>query len=109
MIMNNSKVKNITSTEAKDLIHENSDTIILDVRTKGEYLSGHIPGAKLASLNQLADDIDDFEEYRNKPIIIYCATGVRSKTAVNILLENGFSDIHHLYKGFSSWIFDIEK
>lgn len=107
--MNNSKVKNITSTEAKKLIHENSDTIILDVRTKGEYLSGHIPGAKLISLNQLPDDIDDFEEHKNKPIIVYCASGVRSKTAVNILLENGFLDINHLYKGFSSWNFDIEK
>jgi len=107
--MNNSKVKNITSIEAKKLIHENSDTIILDVRTKGEYLSGHIPGAKLISLNQLPDDIDDFEEYKNKPIIVYCATGVRSKTAVSILLENRFSHIYHLYEGFSNWTYEIEK
>lgn len=107
--MNNSKVKNITSTEAKKLIHENSNTIILDVRTKGEYLSGHIPGAKLISLNQLPDDIDDFEEHKNKPIIVYCATGVRSKTAVSILLENRFSNIYHLYEGFSNWTYEIEK
>lgn len=107
--MNNSKVKNISSKEAKDLIHENYDTIILDVRTKGEYLNGHIPGAKLASLNQLPDDIDDFEEYKNRPIIVYCATGVRSKAAINILVENSFSHIYHLYEGFSNWTYDIKK
>lgn len=107
--MSNSKVQNVTSLEAKELINKNSNAIILDVRTKGEYLNGHIPGAQLISLNLLPDDIDDLEDYKNNPIIVYCASGVRSKAAVNILLENGFSDIHHLYKGFYSWIFDIEK
>ncbi len=102
-------VKNITSQEAKELIDKNEDTLILDVRTKAEYISGHIPNAKLIPLNQLTNSIDDLDQYKDKPVIIYCATGGRSPIAVNILVENGFSNINHLYRGISNWKYDVKK
>ena len=61
--------------------------IILDVRSKGEYASGHIKGSVNNNLNKLKD--------KNKTIITCCASGMRSASAKSILKSNGFTQVHN--------------
>jgi len=62
--------------------------IIVDVRTKGEFKSGHIDGSINIPLPELNKKINKLE--KNKAIITCCASGVRSGSAKNILKEGGF-------------------
>lgn len=107
--MENSSVKNLTAEESNKLIKENKEILILDVRTKEEYDGGHIPGAKLIPVQQLASKTNDLEKYVNKPILVYCASGGRSPRAVQTLVKNNFTDIYHLTRGISTWTYGIKR
>ena len=93
--------KNITVDEAQQLIQENSNLIILDVRTQQEYDSGHIPNAVLISVEGLADTLGELD--KTKPILVYCQSGVRSAQAGQILADNGFSEVYNLEGGIIAW------
>lgn len=107
--MANSNVKNLTAEEANKLINENKEVFILDVRTKGEYSNGHIPGATLISSSEIASRVSELEKYVNKPILVYCASGGRSPGAVQILVKNNFTEIYHLSRGISSWTYGLKR
>lgn len=109
LIMTNGNVKNITAEEANKLINDNKEVFILDVRSKGEYDGGHIPGAKLIPTQELGSRINELEKYINKPILVYCASGGRSPGAVQTLIKNNFTEIYHLTKGISSWPYSIKR
>ncbi len=67
---------------------KNRGAVILDVRTKGEYAQGAIPGSKHIPLQQLQVRMDSIKKW-NKPVITCCASGMRSGTAASILRSNG--------------------
>lgn len=77
---------------------------LVDVRTKSEYDEGHIAGAALIDVYQ-----SDFKEQalemldRNRPVAVYCRSGVRSRTASDTLSKEGFA-VTNLDKGIQSWI-----
>lgn len=62
--------------------------IILDVRSKGEYDGGAIPGSKNIPLPNIASKVKDIKKW-NKPVITCCASGMRSASATAILNSNG--------------------
>ena len=67
--------------------------LILDVRTKGEYLNGHIKNSMNIPLNELHGKLSKLK--RDKAIITCCASGMRSASAKNILKSNGFAVVHN--------------
>jgi rhodanese-related sulfurtransferase len=77
---------------------------LLDVRTAGEYRSGHLKNSLQADwLNkaQFADRIQYLD--KTKPVLVYCASGMRSAQAAKWLLDQGFSDVQNLKGGLTSW------
>ena len=68
--------------------YQSRGAIILDVRTKGEYQQGAIPGSKHVPLQQVSVKISEIKKW-NKPVITCCASGVRSGSAAAILRSNG--------------------
>lgn len=80
------------------------NTQLLDVRTAGEYQSGHMKNSLQADwLNkeQFAERIKYLD--KSKPLLVYCASGVRSASAAKWLLDNGFKDVQNLKGGFTAW------
>jgi len=67
--------------------------IILDVRTDREYRSGSIKGAKHIPLDTLHNRVNELKKL-NKPIIVYCASGVRSAKATKFLSLNNIDAIN---------------
>ncbi|MDO6596104.1 rhodanese-like domain-containing protein [Oceanihabitans sp. 2_MG-2023] len=67
--------------------------IILDVRTKGEYSQGAIPGSKNIPLQIISGKIKEIEKL-NKPVITCCASGMRSGSAASILKAHGIETIN---------------
>lgn len=104
----NKNVKNVSSEEANKLLKENKELLILDVRTPSEFKSGHISGAKSLPVGEFASGLDIFEKYKEKPVIVHCASGGRSPAAVRILLKHGFKKIYHMNHGLIGWKFGLK-
>jgi rhodanese-related sulfurtransferase/rubrerythrin len=96
-------VKSIDSTEAKKIIdeHEHDSYTLLDVRQPAEYKAGHLPGAKLIPLPQLNDRLQEIDS--EKPTIVYCAVGGRSRVAAQMLSGKDFSRVYNLKGGYKGW------
>ena len=67
---------------------KNRGAVVLDVRSKGEYAGGAIPGSKNIPLPAIALKISEIKKW-NKPVILCCASGMRSGTASGMLKSNG--------------------
>lgn len=76
---------------------------LIDVRTPQEYKSGHLKGA----LNINVFDADFNQKInrlsKDKPVFIYCQSGMRSRQAVAIIHKAGFEKIYDLRGGYSCW------
>lgn len=68
--------------------------IILDVRSKGEYASGHIKGSINIPVDQLGSSLSQLKD-KNKPIITCCASGMRSASAKGMLKSKGYTEVHN--------------
>jgi len=79
------------------------DLVVLDVRTKSEYDSGHIYGAVWIHVTELEARIDELAGHENHEIIVYCGSGGRSVTASNILDSHGFTKVYNMLGGISAW------
>jgi len=66
--------------------------IIIDVRSPAEFADGYYHGAKNIPVNSLLDRLADVGP-KDKPVIVYCASGGRSSVAQAMLKANGFVDV----------------
>ena len=65
---------------------------IIDVRSPDEFADGAYPGAKNIPVNSLPDRLADVGP-KDKPVVVYCASGGRSAVAQQILKASGFADV----------------
>ncbi|WP_438432707.1 rhodanese-like domain-containing protein [Gorillibacterium sp. sgz500922] len=97
-------VKGLHSLGEQDFrkkMDENRDKRLLDVREPHEFKQGHIPGATNVPLSQLSGRFNEIP--RDKPLFLYCQSGMRSKQAAKQLLNSGYPDVTHLVGGISAW------
>lgn len=73
--------------------YQQKGAIVLDVRTPGEYASGHIKGSKNIPLNELPTRIQEIKKL-NKPVIACCQSGMRSSQATQFLQKNGIDVVN---------------
>ena len=86
------KLLGIVTIDYAQLVKEGA--IILDVRTSGEFSTGHIKGSVNIPVNALSKNLAKLKA-KNKPIITCCASGMRSASAKGILTSNGFTNVHN--------------
>lgn len=67
--------------------------IIVDVRSKGEYQSGHIAGSINMPVDTLKSNLGKLK--KDKPIITCCASGMLSASAKSILESNGYTEVYN--------------
>jgi rhodanese-related sulfurtransferase len=79
------------SVDYKELVQNGAQ--IIDVRSKGEYQSGHIKGSVNIPLNELPNKLNKIK--KDKAVITCCASGMRSASAKSILSSSGFKDVHN--------------
>ena len=94
------EVTSISVEEVYEIIKNNQDYIILDVRTKEEFNEGHLEDAILIPVSELESRLDELP--KDKSIITYCGSGGRSGNAANILVENGFRKVYDM-GGILDW------
>lgn len=89
-------------TEAVMLINR-KDAVVLDVRDDGEFASGHINNARHLPEKQLADRAKELDKFKNKPVIVSCASGRRAAVVADSLRKQGFADVVALRGGIAAW------
>lgn len=75
----------------KELVQNGAQ--IVDVRTRGEYASGHIKGSLNIPLNELGSQSKKLK--KDKAVITCCASGMRSASAKAQLKSMGFTEVHN--------------
>jgi len=98
--------KTISPKMASDLIakHQNNpDFIILDVRTPGEFKSGHIEKAILLDYysKTYADELKRLD--KSTIYLIYCRSGNRSGKTLDMVIKMGFSRVYNMDEGIRGW------
>lgn len=82
---------------------EDKNKVIIDVRTKEEYVSGHINNA----INIPVEEIENIDISKSKEIIVYCRSGRRSYDAANILADKGY--LVYDMGGINNWTYELER
>jgi len=77
--------------------------VVLDVRTPAEYAEGHVPGAINIPHTELASRIAELSGAREKDVVVYCRTGVRTEEALGVLGKAGFKRLYHLKGDYTRW------
>ena len=96
--------RNYTSVkvaEAYDLMKENRDVYILDVRMRNEYRKGHLRNAKNIPLGDVDKRLSKIP--RNSKVLVYCRNGARSVRAIRRLEVVGYTNLYHMYEGYKGW------
>ena len=96
----------ITAKEAKNIMDNETDYIILDVRTEEEFSEGHIEGAILIPDYEIADKAEEILTDKDQLILVYCRSGRRSKLAADSLVTMGYTNIKE-FGGIIDWPYDV--
>jgi len=96
----------ITAKEAKEMMDQNTDIVILDVRTEEEFNTGHIEGAVLIPDYEIAEKVEATLTDKSATILVYCRSGRRSVLSAKELIELGYSNIYD-FGGIIDWEYDI--
>jgi rhodanese-related sulfurtransferase len=100
---------NISQDEWWARAQEDSNAVILDVRTHDEYSRGIIPGAKNIDIYKGQGFIEEVDKLdKSKNYYVYCAAGARSGQACNIMNQLGFENAYNLTGGISQWRGPVE-
>jgi rhodanese-related sulfurtransferase len=74
---------------------------LIDVREPNEFEGGHILGARNIPLTQLKTRLREIRP--DKPVYLYCQSGLRSGRAATMLHRKGYKELSHLQGGFKKW------
>ena len=101
------------STSSKSIVNENagafaatiqnSGVVVLDVRTSGEFESGHIANSVNIDVEAGSFENEIANLDKNAQYALYCHSGRRSGIAAEMMEKNGFKEIHNLKDGIISW------
>lgn len=83
------------------LTQDETDALVIDVRTQDEFDKGHFPGATLCTVDELRDRLHELP--KDKPIYVYCQVGQRGYIATRILKQHGF-DVRNVSGGYRTYL-----
>lgn len=96
------KVTNLNVSEFASKISDSSVTLV-DVRTPGEFMSGHIAGATNIDFESGTFEADIQKLDKTKTYAVYCRSGNRSGQATALMLKDGFKSVFNLNGGIIDW------
>jgi len=101
--------KSISAPELAELLKQDTEIVLLDVREPHEYAYCKLEGANLCSMSNF---VESFEALLLKPesiIALYCHHGVRSARAATYLHEKGYTNLFNLIGGIDAWSQEVDS
>jgi rhodanese-related sulfurtransferase len=93
--------KTVTPQEAKSMIENRNDLLLIDVRGQDELTEGYIEGSTMMPLWDIIKGTQ--RPPKDKPILLICAVGGRSLALGQLMSKNGWDEIYNLKGGISAW------
>jgi len=93
--------RNLSSTEAKQLLLKNRNVFLLDCRTPDEFRQARLAGAVLIPINEIERRLGEVP--KNRPILVYCAVGSRSNLVAGFLANKGYGEVYNMTDGIVGW------
>jgi len=105
------KAADIKSMSGDELVKQNAakekdKVLLIDVRSPEEYKAGHIPHAININIDGFEARINEIEDLKEFPIILYCNSGNKSGQVAEILVNNGFTDVTNA-EGVKKFTYDL--
>jgi rhodanese-related sulfurtransferase len=93
----------LSPSAAHRYLRTHPSAVLLDIRRPSEYAAGHIAGARNMNFydEHFADSLSTLP--RRTPVLVYCATGRRSASALHVLDSLGFRTAYHIRGGIVAW------
>lgn len=82
----------------RELVQQKNEVMLIDTRTPEEFSFGSIPGAINIPLDDLRDRMSEVPT--SKPVVLFCAVGLRGYLAQRILMGNGYRNVRNLSGGY---------
>lgn len=97
--------KSVDFEELMEMSKLKNKVQFIDVRTKQEYKQGHgIMFNKNIDFNQSRTNTRLFESLKkNKPVVVICASGIRSGATCRMLVKLGFEDVSNFKRGYNAY------
>lgn len=92
----------LSPTEVVQLINREKAAVV-DVCGPDEFAAGHVTGAKNVPLPELEAKLAGVVKNKNLPLVLVCASGMRSRRAVSIAKKLGYENAHSLTGGMGAW------
>ena len=97
------KFSRLTPATLVQLMNNDENLVLLDVREPGETVNGKIAKAIQIPVGSVAKRVAELEKHKDKSIAVYCKTGQRSSIACSALNKNGFEKVYNLTGGILAW------
>ena len=101
-------IKHVSMNDIVQIMEENENYIILDVRTQAEYNQGHIPNAICIPNETIDENVVNKSLDKNQMILVYCRSGNRSRQAAEKLKKLGYTNLIE-FGGIIDWKGEIVK
>jgi sulfur-carrier protein adenylyltransferase/sulfurtransferase len=96
-------IREIDVSRARALLAEKDPPLLVDVRRQNEWDAGRLPGALHVPLDELGQRIEESAPDRERPVLLYCATGNRSLRGARAMVELGYADVASVAGGIEDW------
>lgn len=93
----------MSPSELMDQIAAGTPPVILDVRSRQEFVQGHVPGAIHVPFWKVAAGSEKLFAFRDSPIVVYCGHGPRARIAGSALRRRGFRSVAYLVGHMKNW------
>ena len=101
-------MSSVTPAQLAVQLGSDSPPALLDVRNPGEHAYAALPGSRLIPLGELAERIDELEDWRERDVVVYCHHGIRSAHAIAFLRTQGFGRLANLSGGIDRWSEEVD-
>lgn len=101
--------ESVSATELAAWLKSDKPPRLLDVREPDEFAICSLPGAVLMPLGQVPDQVEEIENWREEPVLVYCHHGVRSLHAIQFLRHAGFTKLVNLSGGIDAWAREVDE
>lgn len=95
------RIREVSTAQAAALAEQGA--ILVDVRESSEWEEGHVPDARFVPRSYLESRIEGEVADHDRPVVLYCAGGVRSAFAAETLMAMGYRDVSSMAGGFQAW------
>lgn len=98
--------RRITAQQAKAIMESGKPYVLLDVRSQVEHNLKYIEGDILIPHREVAEKAPEFLPDKNQTVLVYCASGVRSKAAAETLIRMGYTDVYD-FGAITDWPYGV--